>query len=158
VKAGIFSDFCVAPIVASLQQTNVVFWAAAQGCCDPESRRIWCWNQLDHVDNGGTKEISASQLLFPLSYDAEQARFESCKVLAASTNATATWQQLCSLPVVFLNVESIPAEEAIALKLRNGILFSSSVLIIWPIFNLPLSLAFLMAKLKIAIRNYQLRQ
>jgi hypothetical protein len=59
---------------------------------------------------------------------------------------------------IFLNVESIPAEEAIALKLRNGILFSSSVLIIWPIFNLPLSFSFLMAKLKIAIRNYQLRQ
>jgi hypothetical protein len=119
-------SYCAAPIVASAAQRQVVFWVVNTGCCSTSS--ISCWNAFTTPGSvrGGYPFVRYSS---SIDSGYQSARSSACNALAY--NSSFSGASLCSLPTVYLTLDSNP-EELASKNYSNGMIFAGVMTGLWP--------------------------
>jgi hypothetical protein len=109
-----------------MSQMQVLFWAAAEGCCDASG--VWCWSNFA-APGAVTGAYPYVRFASTVANEMLTARLTSCDKL--SFNSSVTGSQLCSLPAVYLTIDSDP-ERVARVALTNGMTFAGIMACLWP--------------------------
>jgi hypothetical protein len=120
--------YCTAPIVSSLTQARVVYWVTDTGdCCS--SSGTSCWNA---ASSPGSVDGAYLQVRRPeyISSSYSDARAAACARLAF--NSTYSAASLCSLPTVYLTLDSNPEATRDSLYTK-GMAYVGVMTGLWPL-------------------------
>jgi hypothetical protein len=121
--------YCVAPVVTSWNQTEVVFWAADTGCCSKSG--VTCWLKFNSPGFAAIAGRASLNAHLSSREPFESARLKSCSNLAVNTSRSV--QDVCSLPAVYLDIASTKTpEETVNYDMFCGLLFTSLFAFTWP--------------------------
>jgi hypothetical protein len=128
-KKGGKTYSCTAPIVSSLTQARVVYWVTDYGsCCSPTGTS--CWNA---ASGPGLVDGAYLQVRRPdyISSSYSDARAGACARLAL-LNSTFSAALICSLPTVYLTLDSTPEATRDSLY-TSGMAYVGVMTGLWPL-------------------------
>ena len=141
-KKGGDSYYCTAPIVSSSTQARVVYWVTGSGCCSKTSAS--CWNG---ASSPGSVDGAYLQVRRPdyISSVYADARVGACARLAA-LNTTYSAASICSLPTVYLTLDSSPEATRDSMY-SNGMTYVGVMTGLWPLVLGCIALVLVLASL-----------
>jgi hypothetical protein len=128
-KGGGRTYYCTAPLVSSSTQARVVYWVTDYGsCCSPYGTS--CWNT---ASSPGSVDGAYLQVRRPdyISSSYEDARLGACARLAL-LNSSFSAASICSLPTVFLTLDSNPEATRDSL-FTKGMVYVGVMTGLWPL-------------------------
>jgi hypothetical protein len=129
-KSDVLNEYyCTAPIVSSSTQARVVYWVTDYGsCCS--SNGTSCWNTASSPGSVGGAYLQVRRPEY-IDSSYSDARVNACARLAL-LNTTYSAASICSLPTVYLTLDSNPEATRDSLY-SKGMTYVGVMTGLWPL-------------------------